>query len=71
MHIGKHAGVDLGDLDQEAVDKLLEKWLPVGKALPKPLKADRDLIAALEDVQALMASLAGASEPEPVAAADY
>ena len=47
VHIGKHSGVDLGDLDEEAVGKLIEKWLPVGKSMAKPLKADRELIAAL------------------------
>jgi len=66
VHVGKHAGVDLGDLDADAVQALIEKWLPVGKAMAKPLKADRELIAALDEVDALMKSLA---EPEPEAAA--
>jgi len=71
VHVGKHAGVDLGDLDSEAVEALIEKWLPVGKEMKKPLKADRELIAALEEVQALMASLTEpAAEPE-AAAAEY
>lgn len=72
VHVGTHAGVDLGDLDAEAVEKLIEKWLPVGKAMAKPLKADRELIAALEEVKALMAGLAAPAEAEPAPpTADY
>jgi hypothetical protein len=50
VHVGAHAGVDLGDLAEDAVRALITHWLPVGQALPKPLKADRDLIAALVEV---------------------
>lgn len=60
VHVGAHAGVDLGDLAEEAVRALIAKWLPVGQALPKPLKADRELIAALLEVQ-------GYLEEEPAA----
>jgi len=62
VHVGAHAGVDLGDLAEDAVKALISKWLPVGLALPKPLKADRDLIAALTEVK-------GYLDEEPVA--DY
>lgn len=62
VHVGAHAGVDLGDLAEEAVKALINKWLPVGQALPKPLKADRELIAALLEVK-------GYLDEEP--AADY
>jgi len=48
VHVGKHQGLELCELDQAAVCGLHENWLPIGKALAKPLKADRDLIAALE-----------------------
>ena len=48
VHVGKHQGLELCELDQAAVCGLYENWLPIGKALVKPLKADRDLIAALE-----------------------
>jgi hypothetical protein len=51
VHVGAHAGVDLGDLAEDAVKALIAKWLPVGQALPKPLKADRELIAALLEVK--------------------
>ena len=36
------------ELDREAVCSLHEHWLPTAKAMTKPLKADRDLMAALE-----------------------
>jgi hypothetical protein len=48
VHVGKHQGIELCDLDPEAVRNLHERWLPVAKGLAKPLKADRDLMAALE-----------------------
>jgi hypothetical protein len=48
VHVGKHAGIDLCDLDNEAVRSLYERWLPTARQMPKPLKADRDLMAALE-----------------------
>jgi len=70
VHVGKHAGVDLGDLDEEAVGKLLEFFL--GRDFPameKPKKADRDLAAALTEVKALLDGALEA-EPEPTKA-DY
>lgn len=48
VHVGKHQGVELCELDREAVCSLHEHWLPTAKAMTKPLKADRDLMAALE-----------------------
>lgn len=48
VHVGKHAGLDLGDLDRGAVEALVERWLPDAMANPKPLKADRELIDALQ-----------------------
>lgn len=69
VHVGQHKGVDLGDLDAEAVTKLIEKWLPrVGaEGQPKPTADDKRLKAALEEVKAL---LEGAAEPE-APAEDY
>ena len=49
IHVGRHAGLDLGDLDQGAVEALVTRWLPDAMANPKPLKADRDLVAALRE----------------------
>ena len=48
VHVGKHSGIDLGELDREAVEALATKWLPTALEMEKPLKADRELIAALQ-----------------------
>lgn len=48
VHVGKHAGVELRDLDAEAIDKLVKNWLPTHKANAKPNAADTRLAAALE-----------------------
>ena len=48
VHVGKHEGLDLGDLDRDSVLALLDKWLPGAVAAPKKTAADRRLIAALE-----------------------
>ncbi len=48
VHVGKHQGIELCDLDREAVRSLHERWLPTAREMTKPLKADRDLMAALE-----------------------
>jgi len=48
VHVGKHAGLDLGDLDQPSVQALIDRWMPEAKAKAKPTADDRRLIAALE-----------------------
>ena len=48
VHVGRHTGIDQGELDRESVEALLTKWLPTALELEKPLKADRELIAALQ-----------------------
>ena len=54
--MGKHKGLDLGDLDRDAVEALVTKWLPNALEKEKPLKADRELIAALQHArEALLA----------------
>ena len=63
VHVGKHQGLELCELDQAAVRSLCENWLPIAKAMAKPLKADRDLMAALEQA----ASEMGISQPTPKA----
>jgi hypothetical protein len=70
VHVGKHKGVDLGDLDAEAVTALIEKWLPKcgAEGQPKPTADDKRLKAALEEVKAL---LEGGAEPEAEPEADY
>ena len=54
VHVGKHSGVDLGDLDEDAVKQLIEKWLPTHKANAKPKADDKRLAAALETVGELL-----------------
>jgi hypothetical protein len=48
VHVGRHKGVELCELDTTAVKSLYENWLPIARAMDKPLKADRDLMAALD-----------------------
>ena len=67
VHVGKHAGVDLGDLDAEAVEKLIGNWLPVHQKNPKPLAADKRLADALAFAKA---ALEEAKNP-PAAAPEY
>jgi hypothetical protein len=62
VHVGKHAGVDLGDLDEDAVQALIEKWLPKHKENAKPKADDKRLAAALEEVMELLGATAGAEE---------
>lgn len=61
VHVGKHKGVDLGDLDAEAVEALIEKWLPKHQENVKPTADDKRLGKALVTVQEL---LNGASPEE-------
>jgi len=48
VHIGRHAGIELRDLDREAVEALVARWLPEARAKAKPTADDKRLIAALE-----------------------
>ena len=65
VHVGKHAGVDLGDLEEDAVKALIEKWLPAHEANAKPKADDKRLAAALKEVAELMGMGAEEKEPEP------
>jgi hypothetical protein len=65
VHVGKHAGIDLGELDRESVEALLTKWLPAAVEMEKPLKADRELIAALQQAKAALGSEDDEDESEP------
>ena len=49
--VGRHSGLDLGDLDRESVDALIMNWMPQAKSKPKTTADERRLIAALEAAQ--------------------
>ncbi len=48
VHVGRYAGIELRDLNLEAVQALCAKWLPTVKANAKPTADDKRLIAALD-----------------------
>ena len=52
VHVGKHKGKKLADVDEGGVKILIEKWLPTAKAA-KNLE-DAGLIAALDELAALL-----------------
>lgn len=62
VHVGKHAGVDLGDLDSDAVEALIDKWLPMHKANAKPKADDKRLADALEQVMELLGATTATEE---------
>ena len=55
VHVGKNAGVDLGDLDETAVRKLIDVWLPHYEASGKKSADDKRLAAALAEVGKMLA----------------
>lgn len=48
VHVGRYTGIELRDLNLEAVQALCTKWLPTANANPKPTADDKRLIAALD-----------------------
>lgn len=54
VHVGKHAGVDLGDLDEQAVESLITHWLPNHNQNAKPKADDKRLAEALKTVGGLL-----------------
>jgi hypothetical protein len=65
VHVGKHTGIDLGELDRESVEALITKWLPAALEMEKPLKADRELIAALLQAREALINEGGADDNCP------
>jgi hypothetical protein len=47
VHVGKHKGIELRELTEEAINGLIEHWLPGAKANPAPKADDKRLITAL------------------------
>lgn len=64
VHVGKHEGVFLRDLDEESVTKLIENWLPEFGKMEKPLAVDKKIAAGLKEVQSLLGADAE-QETEP------
>ena len=52
VHVGKHKGKKLADVDEAGVKILIEKWLPTAK-VAKNLE-DAGLVAALDELAALL-----------------
>jgi len=48
VHVGKHSGVELRDLDSDAITKLVTNWLPVHEQNKKPTADDKRLASALK-----------------------
>jgi hypothetical protein len=65
VHVGRNAGLDLGDLDEDSVRALIDRWLPDALANPKPLKADRELIAALQAAAGMLGIGTNVDTAEP------
>lgn len=55
VHVGNHAGVELRDLDPDAIGRLVDKWLPKHEANPKQTADDKRLAAALKLAQEALA----------------
>jgi hypothetical protein len=55
VHVGRHTGMELRDIDADAIEKLILNWLPMHKANPKPTADDKRLAAALLKAQAAIA----------------
>lgn len=62
VHVGKFSGIDLGDLEQDAVLGLINKWLPTYRDNPKPKADDKRLAVALEEVATLLGLDTAATE---------
>lgn len=67
VHVGKHKGLELRDLTQEAIERLIEGWLAnVFPTIAKPTADDRRLAAALEQYRMKFASEVEGEEPDEV-----
>lgn len=48
VHVGRHKGIELRELTEEAIGALIDAWLPGAKANAKPTADDKRLIKALQ-----------------------
>ena len=66
VHVGKlNMGRRLCDLETDAVEKLVDYWLPAAKALANPSSQDRELMVALEWWQSTKAVAAAIEDDVP------
>ncbi|MEZ5275512.1 MAG: hypothetical protein R3F07_03925 [Opitutaceae bacterium] len=65
VHVGKHEGVELGELDEDAVITLIENWLPGFRGTKKPRAADKRLAAALVEAEKALNTTAEEEEESP------
>jgi len=64
VHVGKHSGIELRDLDVDAIEKLHGNWLPIHKQNPKATADDKRLAAALEKAIEEIRQPVGATEED-------
>lgn len=62
VHVGGNVGVELRDLDPEAIGKLVDRWLPTHKANKKPTADDKRLAAALVLAQEALSAVSAPSD---------
>lgn len=72
VHVGKAKGSELRELSVEQIEALVAGWVPLAKAAPKLLKADKELLWALEEFVKERSALAeeGAGEASGVELGD-
>lgn len=66
VHVGKHKGIELRELTEEAIGKLIEHWLPKAKTAQKQTADDKRLIAALEWYQERFATQAADTDADEI-----
>lgn len=66
VHVGKHKGVELREMTEEAIGALIEHWLPKTKAQEKTTADDRRLIKALDWYQAKFATEAADQDSDEI-----
>ncbi len=66
VHVGKHKGVELREMTEEAIGALIEHWLPKTKVQEKTTADDRRLIKALDWYQAKFATEAADQDSDEI-----
>jgi hypothetical protein len=62
VHVGKHSGVELRDLDPDAIEKLSTNWMPIAESNAKSTADDKRLVKALKAAREFLATaVAGAA----------